>query len=161
MTPVKCPACHGTGETYSEVEYDDSRWRECEACDGYGIEVDRWSRRAYLALSQEAGAVGWPTHFREDLTVHDRHACEEWGPDQPFAWILRDHGTHMVAALDGPIDSTGQTAWGHIRACFADDGRHRFYSWDGRRLRELPNAEALAEWVRETAYAITHRRKTA
>jgi hypothetical protein len=160
--PIPCKACDGTGEVFNTIEYDDSNWRECEDCDGYGVEVTAWSRRCYLAISQESGAVGWPVRYREDLTYHDRRFCEAIGPATQVAWILRESGTHMVVPTPEPIDGAGNTAWGFIRDCFGPKGGMspcRFYAWDGQRLRELPNAEKLAQWAESVALAIAYKRK--
>ena len=44
----------------------------------------------------ESAAVGWPKHYVEDLTFHDRRYCAELDASEPFAWVLRECGTHMV-----------------------------------------------------------------
>jgi hypothetical protein len=160
--PIPCRSCEGDGEAWHPVEYDGSHIRECEACDGTGVVLDPWYRRAYLALSQEAGAVGWPKSFREDLTVHDRRQCEQMDPRTPFAWILRECGTHMVSVQPEPIDGVGNTGASLIRDCFAPGSwgdKARYYTWDGRTLREVADHKALATWVESMAQAIAYKRK--
>lgn len=150
---MDCVKCKGTGEIYGD-EYNESRWRECDECDGYGIAVTEWSRRCYLALCQESARIGLPKNYREDLTVHDRNFCEEIGPDTPIAWIVRESGTHMVAVTPLPIDGAGHTAWGFIRSCFGPPSgieNCRFYGWDGSYLKEHRSADDLATWVYELA----------
>lgn len=153
--PIPCETCEGTGETYGEV-YDGSRWRECGDCDGYGIAPSPWSRRHYLALVEVSQRTGYPQEYREDLTVHDRHACEVLDPAQPFAWVLRESGTHICPVQFAPIDGAETRAWTYIagfggaRAYFS--GACLFYGWDGSRLRPFDTAEALAKWVKGEAY---------
>lgn len=140
--PIPCSTCDGDGEVWSHRDYDGSNWRECEACDGTGVVLDTWHRRAYHAISQEAGAVGWPTSYSEDLTVHDRRTCAERDASVPFAWILRECGTHIIAA-----DADGAKL---ILNCFAPGSwgdKARYYTWDGRRLREVADYKALAKWA--------------
>jgi len=148
--PIPCSKCDGDGEIWTPVEYDGSHFRECENCDGTGVELDPYHRRAYLAISQEAGAVGWPMHYREDLTVHDRGLCEKTDPSMPFAWILRESGTHLMVIDADPADRSGNTVHGLIRNCFGPGSwgdAARFYKWDGHKLREVENHEALARWA--------------
>ena len=152
--PIKCATCDGTGEVFNVKEYDESHWRECEECDGFGVEVTPGSRRCYFALVQASKSIGWPSSYREDLTVHDRNLCNKIGPDTPVAWIVRESGTHMVVPGPNPIDGAGNTAHGFIRSCFGSPsgiGNCRFYAWDGDHLRELANAEALAVWAESVA----------
>jgi len=160
--PIPCPACEGDGEVFNAIEYDDSHFRECEACDGTGAVLDPWYRRHYLALASEAGAVGWPSSYREDLTVHDRRSCEERDPREPFAWILRECGTHIISVQPDPLDKAGNTGAGLIRDCFGPGSwgdRARYYTWDGSKLREVADHKALAAWVETTAASIARARK--
>jgi hypothetical protein len=150
----RCRACAGLGEVYSvEVDPDGSHWIECEECDGYGIEVTAQSRRAYLALSAEAGRVGWPTHYKRDLTYWDRNALDGRDPALPFVWVLRELGTHLVAptqqrlnpwtgALIGGLSEAIKSGCGMLRT-LAREGGHRFYWWNGARLREVSPDDAI------------------
>ena len=52
-------------------------------------------KTAYRLLKDESNRVGWPTHFVEDLTKHDRNYLSRYKP-RKFAWILRPCGTHMI-----------------------------------------------------------------
>jgi hypothetical protein len=155
--PIPCTTCDGDGEVWNAVEYDGSHFRECVECDGAGVQLDPWYRRAWLALSREADAVGWPTSYREDLTVHDRSACGARDPGEPFAWILRERGTHIVNVQTDPLDPSGNTGASLIRDCFGPGSwgdAARYYTWDGRALREVADHRALAAWVESTVRAM-------
>lgn len=161
--PIPCPKCDGDAEVWHPVEYEGSHFRECDACDGTGAVLDRWHRRAYLAISEEAGAVGWPKHFAEDLTVHDRRQLGTMDPSQPFAWILRESGTHIITLVEDGRDRAYH-AGKFIRDCFGPGSwgdQARYYTWDGSRLREVADHEALARWADDTSRAIVAARKRA
>jgi hypothetical protein len=122
-------------------------------CDGYGIWVTPRSRRAYLALSAEASRVGWPAHYKRDLTYWDRNALDGRDPALPFVWVLRECGTYLVAPtqqrrnlwtgeLIGDLSAAIDSGRGMLRA-LAREGGHRFYWWDGSRLREVSPDDAI------------------
>jgi hypothetical protein len=88
---------------------------------------------AYAALRTAAADVGWPTHFQNDLTEHDR--CRLHGGDAPtvFGWVLRELGTHLI---DPRCDT--KLLRGYINHFGGPDGdKHLYFWWDGSRLDSL------------------------
>lgn len=102
------------------------------------------SNAAYAAIVAEADRVGWPTsHRAHDLETVDKALIEKH-PGQPFAWILRDGGTHF--ATPG-IRGNWSTSADHFPLSVASAFGHencRFYWWDGLRLIKLRTAVELS-----------------
>jgi hypothetical protein len=99
-------------------------------------------------MKTEAERVGWPKHYKTDLTKHDRvHMSRKNAPEE-FVWVLRECGTFLFrfgvgADLDwlvanynlyGPQPNiSGKTA--------------RWYIWRDDELREVEADEALAMFI--------------
>lgn len=149
--PKRCRACNGTGEIYTPWDpYDDDPWTECGDCDGYGIEISARSRRHYLAIAEEAARVGWPAHYRRDLTLHDRDILADRDPSLPFAWILCECGTHIVLPVHAreawkPGADVGATV---LRTLGANPD-HLIYWWNGWNLRRVDLARCLKLYLDE------------
>lgn len=111
----------------------------------------------YVAVAREAIALGWPTHYRRDLTLHDR--CElaarvdSAGRSAPFLWVVRESGTHLMHA--GPCLPGSSSAGSILRSVLVNfGGERRVYHYDGRDLRPVSEPQALAiaaRWDRETS----------
>jgi len=78
------------------------------------------------ALLTEANHLGWPVHFRTDITRHDAMALSGMPAREPFAWAIGTWGTHM-ARVGGQVTMRG------VASAFGEDCC-RFYVWDGARL---------------------------
>lgn len=167
----QCKPCRGTGEVYSvEKDPDGSHWIECEACDGYGIETDPQKRRHYLALVAESARVGWPTAYTRDLTYWDRNILDGRDPSLPFAWVLCEYGTFLLAPAGvrvGIWDGAVIGDWGAEAANYRGmitalgrEGHHKFYWWDGQRLRERKHEDVIPlveNACRDAAEAVAKR----
>lgn len=108
---------------------------------------------AYAALLEESARTRWPELFRRDLTLHDRAHLLRLPEGAPFFWCLYRHGTYLVAAVKERIDRT-HYAWDFPPIC-ADlsltETPSRLYVWDGRELKEYPDARSCSEAVRRIA----------
>ena len=141
-----CPARNGTGETYNAKEYDDSNWRECETCGGYGIETIPMPH--FEAIKAKAAEIGRPDCYREDLTVHDRHFCEDRDPSLPFLWCARECGTHVVS----PEDFATHSYAGGISFLLPD---HRLFWWTGKSLVEIDTVREAERRLRDAFGFVT------
>lgn len=87
---------------------------------------------AYQALVRVSNDIGWPVSFRTDLTKHDRGALKDWGDDQPFAWCLREDGTHLVHPDARYGVHQHKRSWDFAR-CIQETFRGcRWFVWRGR-----------------------------
>lgn len=96
-------------------------------------------RGPYRAITRQAKKLGWPAAFRRDLTRWDRRALMARDAAAPFAWAVRECGTHLMfpdrerrygvaAEIARTIDRTlGPTRW---------------FWWDGHALAEITWPEA-------------------
>lgn len=93
----------------------------------------------YEAIAVEAERLGWPMHWRTDLTEHDRGALSQ--PDAPkeFGWAVRSTGTDLYTAGD-----EFERLWAESSARLRPE--QRWYWWDGSGLTELP-FERFARWL--------------
>lgn len=105
---------------------------------------------AYIAILEASKAMGWPKRFRSDLTTHDRGAIDRLPPGMPFAWGLRDRGTHLFRAdcQDGSGHRSPdfprfvEGAFGPLATCW--------FFWDGSRLTPVTvegAIEGLRAWL--------------
>ncbi len=96
--------------------------------------------RGYRAIKAEADRVGWPEHFREDLTRHDRAALSRRDAPREFGWVLRRCGTHLLVR---------GTWWDFLWAVAVvrnearSDGPYRYYWFDGERLHRITAQELI------------------
>ena len=111
--------------------------------------------RAYAALLGAAELAGWPSSFLRDLTVYDRDFLAKLPEGAPFAWVLRETGTHIVAANGQRIDGAGHRASQYPRMVADAFGapRCRWFFWNGSALEELASAGELATRICETENA--------
>lgn len=101
----------------------------------------------YAAIRTEAQRIRWPKKFRRDLTFHDRRFLKDLPESEPFVWILREHGTHLVCPLRWKAKHSLAellVVLNTLRTEFSDE--KRAYLWDGRFLIHLSH-EALIERV--------------
>lgn len=49
-----------------------------------------------LAKSEE---IGWPVHYKKDLTEIDKEVLEELKPEK-FIWVVRECGTHLLPLIE-------------------------------------------------------------
>jgi hypothetical protein len=98
---------------------------------------------AYAALKAAADERGLPRRHAADLTKHDRAWCDQH-VGSPFAWLLYEHGTHLVVPRD-PTDYRAQRLAGRrtytademariVHEC-AGDGAAQWFWWNGHALR--------------------------
>lgn len=86
--------------------------------------------------------------FQTDLTVHDRRSVETY-PDRPFAWLLYEHGTHLLW-LDGP-DTETLKILRCFRECFTG-GEHMWFVFDGSTV-----VETSYHAIRSTVWEAIHK----
>ena len=115
---------------YHEAEAHELYAKACRAYLRGGWEPGDWhpTTPAWEALMDEAGAVGWPTHYRSDLMV-DRHAMAL--NQSPCIWVLREWGTHIVR----------NRTW--LNAVPRPGDAVRWYYWDGKSLGPCTVDEAF------------------
>lgn len=101
----------------------------------------------YAALLAESERTGWPLAFRNDLLVHDLAFCQATSEGNPFLWVLRDSGTHVIlpSAADDTFARQGWLIPSQLERAF---GGCRFYAWDGRALIPLAGPDAASEFLR-------------
>ena len=97
--------------------------------------------KGYRAIKAEASRVGWPEHFREDLTRHDRATLSRKDAPREFGWVLRRCGTHLLA----PGGTTWDFLWAIavVRNEARSDGPYRYYWFDGERLYQITAEELI------------------
>lgn len=55
----------------------------------------------YQILKKESEKVGWPKHYKQDLTKHDKSILSiKNNKGKKFIWMLREYGTHMYTLED-------------------------------------------------------------
>lgn len=60
---------------------------------------------AYYALLEMSEKIGWPLHYKTDLTEYDKQTLQDLSP-QKFIWIVREMGTELLTL--GPVAYRGQ-----------------------------------------------------
>lgn len=98
---------------------------------------------AYKAIEAKAKELGWPAHYREDLTVHDRKRINGFFDVKDFAWAIHESGTHIFPA-------------GTIHALSYAHSTHKVYGerlcwfkWASGRLVEVKAEDAIA-WLEQS-----------
>lgn len=96
---------------------------------------------ATLAILAESSRVGWPVRFATDLG-HDATVIESLLPREPFAWCLREDGTHIGRVVDKSLhtSSRSQLTMRMVADAFGADSC-RCYVWDGSTLHTEDSAE--------------------
>lgn len=95
--------------------------------------------RNFLAMLDAAEARGWPEAFERDLLFHDLGACRRLDQCEPFCWVLRQTGTHII------YPETQASRWpSGIARAFSEDCCE-FFWWDGRELTHLRDADHASE----------------
>lgn len=64
----------------------------------------------YTAILEAAQNLQLPTHYRDDLLVHDKNGCEILGDDVDRLWAVREHGSHLIP-LTHDVNPVG-IGWG-------------------------------------------------
>lgn len=103
------------------------------------------NQAAYLAMLRKAKEIGWPEHYKKDLTEHDRNRVGAFADGLVFVWLVRSTGTWLII----PPWASGQAKrdWGQhgdgsiLRYCRRYEP-HRAFLWDGTSLQEVTLAEA-------------------
>jgi len=100
------------------------------------------------AILAEAEKRGLPKAYRRDLYVHDRAHAAQLDSAEPFLWILRENGTHLLPLdyVDGVKHDIVHFAVS-IPKIFASEELH-VYVWDGRYLKEHRTPEDAADALR-------------
>lgn len=156
--PNTCDACHRGEAVYRETATDAVYCSETCAHRHHPA-----MSPGYVAVARAALALGWPTRYRRDLTLHDR--CElaarvTDGQSAPFLWVVRESGTHLMHA--GPCLPGSSAAGAILRSVLANfGGERRVYHYDGRDLRPVSEPEAYALAARWDREASTPTRATA
>lgn len=157
---------------------DATRGHECDACHVNNAPMvntvtggfycnDLCNRRdtvklhaAFPAMLREAVKLGWPTHYRRDLTLHDRRDLARHEDSEPCIWFIRAWGTHLVYPLSQAVPTNARAPFSPaplaaivnaIERTF-DDNATRVYTWDGRQLAETTFAGAIEagnRWARD------------
>lgn len=113
--------------------------------------MKRTRNPAHTALLNVARTTDCLARFRSDLIHHDRMAIDR-NPGQPFAWIVRDSGTHLVwCDTDANYGEFGRDAIAAVR-CILDvfEDTRGLYFWNGSRLSGPLSARALEHLVRDS-----------
>jgi hypothetical protein len=113
--------------------------------------MKRTRNPAYVALLNVARTTDCLARFGSDLIHHDRRAIDR-NPGQPFAWIVRDSGTHLVwCDTDANYGEFGRDAVAAVR-CVLDvfEDVRGLYFWDGSRLKGPLPARSLEYLVRDS-----------
>lgn len=101
--------------------------------------------RAYAEMLAVSQAVGWPAHYRADLTTHDRAFVAHADCPAVFAWVLRECGTHVVTG-SGEDERGRPGPWtvDYFTRCYLRPfGGGRVYLWDGVTLRKVAVSVAV------------------
>lgn len=104
---------------------------------------------ATLAILAESSRVGWPVRFATDLG-HDATVIESLLPREPFAWSLREDGTHIGRVVDKSLRTStrSQLTMRMVADTFGSEAC-RCYVWDGSVLHPAQSAEAADIRLRE------------
>ena len=95
---------------------------------------------AYIALLEEAIHSGGPSHYQDDLLVHDKSSIEEMDPGQPFGWLVRESGTWIIhpwgTAGESFVEWDQKGPGAILGYCikYEGDPKNRAYYWDGQQL---------------------------
>lgn len=92
----------------------------------------------YDAIVAAAEKIGWPTCYKDDLFLHDKNACEQHSENRPFAWSVRETGTHLIYG-----DSEFDRSWGRA-AANSDGDRARYFVWNGTSLKSV----SQEQWIK-------------
>jgi hypothetical protein len=142
-------ACVACLRNYEDALHDHERWPQ------YHPEPVKRPRHtfaedhpAFALMAAEAERHGWPEHYIADLTDHDRCTLAVKWKDHtaPFAWVLRNLGTHLVDPYPAPESNEPRQ---HFIRCarlgeiFSRE--HKYYVWDGSRLVECKTPSTADE----------------
>ena len=100
---------------------------EVISIDETGCDMTGWE-----ALEAQSVMIGWPSHYTDDLYLHDRVSI---ATNQPtcFGWSVRDCGTHLM--LPNCCYSLWLTYYLDMSEGTGSDSREFF--WSGKSLREM------------------------
>jgi hypothetical protein len=102
--------------------------------------------KAYAEMVRVAEELGLPRHYSFDLYKHDKKVLED-ELDMPFAWCLRECGTHLVWPDSVFLCGTSRynkPSSAHVEAIVRIfETEQHWYWWDGVRLRKVEPKRAM------------------
>jgi hypothetical protein len=99
----------------------------------------------YMAMKQECKKTGFPEHYKEDFTVHDRAFLRRKDRPTVFGWILRECGTWIIV----PGSEMGKV---HIDYYVGDykEGRAFYYLVNSDREIVAPvTPDEMRDWFKD------------
>ena len=106
--------------------------------------------RQMAVLIAKSQKIRWPTHYSNDLYVHDRRSLRKYKP-RAFIWVVREWGTHLYLLDEGgkPM-SQKYYKMHHTSVDYHDkhDRPCRMYLMTGTTLKSITPAQAKAAIAR-------------
>lgn len=105
---------------------------------------------AYAQLLNEANAIGWPRHFRADLTSHDKERLRGKDAPETFGWVLRPCGTYLLdPRMHGRSLRSYEDFLVKEEKQIQGEDRPRYYVWTGDTLVRVSSAVSFMEvlWI--------------
>jgi hypothetical protein len=97
---------------------------------------------AFELMRQATETHAWPKHYLTDFTFHDRNAVEALPHSTPFAWSLREHGTHLIGCVDDDAADYA-TAIGETW-----ERRCEWYFWNGKTLTHCKDFDEVKNRIK-------------
>lgn len=106
---------------------------------------------AHAALVKAAAELGLPRRFMADLTLHDAAALAR-RPNEEFAWVLGNYGTHLSFASNRDSQSLLETMQEAVQ--IGEDAPAHWFVWD--RYTLIPCRDAAQAWEKLQAPKCSH-----
>lgn len=90
----------------------------------------------YDLIWQKAKEIGWPTSFRDDLEVHDRHTLQGLQKGDWFVWSVCSTGTWLFTCRS-------RSAFFIARYTIHTQPESRWFHYNGKELLEITPQQAL------------------
>ncbi len=104
--------------------------------------------KACVQAAFEFGAIKLKGHV-SDLITHDREELTGTDPALPFAFCVRENGTHLVKLTTH--DGVGHMCWDHpkmVGDAFASNPT-QWYWWDGETMKALKSYKDAEQLLRD------------
>lgn len=90
----------------------------------------------YEHLLAKAEEIGWPAHYKTDLTTHDKEALEGCPDTMPFMWFVRECGTYLITP--NGVGFNKYEGHGLLKSRTSPYATtHRCFLWSSGKLREI------------------------